>query len=62
MLGLLKPIHRGMLQFVGIEVLAPQIVYGPAHMNDQQRIDELDRYRLRLSQITGETPINVGRY
>ena len=62
MLGLLKPIHRGMLQFVGIEVLAPQIVYGPAHMNDQQRIDELERYRLRLAQITGETPMNVGRY
>lgn len=62
MLGLLKPIHRGMLQFVGMEVLAPQIVYGPAHMSDQQRIDELERYRLRLAQISGEKPMHVGRY
>jgi NAD(P)H dehydrogenase (quinone) len=28
--AILRPVQRGMLQFVGFEVLAPQIVYGPS--------------------------------
>lgn len=62
MLGILRPIHRGMLQFVGFDVLAPQIVYGPAHMDDRQRVAELERYRLRLAQIASEAPMEVGQY
>lgn len=62
MLGILRPIHRGMLQFVGFDVLAPQIVYGPAHMDERQCRSELERYRLRLARIAGEEPIEAGRY
>ena len=60
--GILKPIHRGMLQFVGFDVLAPHIVYGPARMSDEQRNDELARFGVRLRRIAEERPIEVGRY
>ena len=60
--GILKPIHRGMLQFVGFDVLAPQIVYAPVHMNDEQRKQELNRFGKRLTRIAEESPIAVGRY
>ncbi|MGX1563121.1 NAD(P)H-dependent oxidoreductase [Streptomyces sp. NPDC055506] len=36
-------IHRGMLEFVGFEVLAPVITYGPARMTDQERTAALTR-------------------
>lgn len=62
MMGILRPIHRGMLQFVGFEVLAPHIVYGPAHMDDQQRQAALEQYRHRLTRIDKEQPIEVGQY
>jgi NAD(P)H dehydrogenase (quinone) len=51
-----------MLQFVGFDVLAPQIVYGPAHIQDGQRRLELERFGKRLAQIAEESPIEVGRY
>lgn len=60
--GILKPIHRGVLQFVGFEVLAPHIVYAPARMSDEQREHELNHFGKRLSKIVEETPIEVGRY
>jgi NAD(P)H dehydrogenase (quinone) len=62
MMGILRPIHRGMLQFVGFDVLAPQIVYGPAHMDEPQRLAALERYRHRLAYIDKEQPIEVGHY
>lgn len=60
--SILRPIHRGMLQFTGFSVLDPHIVYGPAHMTDEQRKQELERYATRLRQIHDESPIDVGRY
>jgi putative NADPH-quinone reductase len=35
--AILRPIHRGMLQFLGFDVLEPQIFYGPVHLTDEQR-------------------------
>lgn len=32
--GILRPIQRGMLRFVGFDVLAPHIIFGPAHQSD----------------------------
>lgn len=58
--AILRPIHRGMLQFFGFDVLAPQIGYAPVRMSDQQRHSELERYRVRLAAIAGEPPIDVG--
>jgi putative NADPH-quinone reductase len=56
----LKPIHRGMFQFVGFDVLAPQVVYAPAHITEEARKSELDRWAERLRRIGAETPIEVG--
>ncbi len=35
-------IHRGMLEFVGYQVLAPVVTYGPAHMDDEERAAALE--------------------
>ena len=59
---ILRPIHRGMLQFVGFDVLAPHIVYGPVHLTDEQRRQHLAAYAVRLQFIAGESPIEVGSY
>jgi NAD(P)H dehydrogenase (quinone) len=60
--AILKPIHRGMLQFVGFDVLAPHIVFAPVRMSDEQRQAELERFKQRLDAIAGEAPVNVGHY
>ena len=60
--GILRPIHRGMLQFVGFEVLAPQIVYGPVRLTDEDRRLALAAYAERLLKIDQEHPIEVGTY
>ncbi len=61
-LGLLRPIQRGILEFVGFGVLAPQIVYGPAHMTHDEREQHLAAYSTRLLHIAHESPIDVGTY
>ena len=60
--GVLRPIQRGMLEFVGFDVLKPQIVHGPAQATDEQRKAHLEAWRERLQQIAQEEPIAVGQY
>lgn len=60
--GILRPIHRGMFQFVGFDVLAPQIVYGPVRLTDEQRKLALVSYVERLQGIARESSIDVGIY
>lgn len=60
--AILRPIHRGMLQFVGFDVLQPQIVYGPVRLTDEQRKLQLATYAARLQGIARESPIDVGIY
>lgn len=60
--GVLRPIQRGMLQFLGYDVLKPQIVHGPAQMTDEQRAGALAAWRERLTRIAQEETIEVGRY
>ena len=60
--SILRPIHRGMLAFVGFSVLAPQISYGPAHISDEERAELLSNYHDRLQRINQEEPVVVGRY
>ena len=60
--AILRPIQRGMLQFVGFEVLAPQIIYGPVRMEDSQRKELLAAYAERLRSIANETRFDVGVY
>jgi NAD(P)H dehydrogenase (quinone) len=60
--GILRPIHRGILQFVGFDVLAPQVVYGPVRLTDEQRKQALAAYAERLQMIASEPSIDVGMY
>ena len=60
--AILRPIHRGMLQFVGFDILAPQIVYGPVRLTNEQRKQHLASYARRLQEIARESPIDVGTY
>lgn len=60
--AILRPIQRGMLQFVGFDVLAPQIVYAPVHQTDAVRQRILNDFSQRLRTIERELPIAVGQY
>jgi NAD(P)H dehydrogenase (quinone) len=60
--AMLRPMHRGMLNFTGFSVLRPQVVYGPVRVDDAQRRAWLAQWELRLRAIEGETAIDVGRY
>lgn len=60
--GMLRPIHRGVLQFVGFDVLEPHIVYGPVRLTGEQRNEAMAAYAGRLRTIGLEAPIDVGIY
>jgi NAD(P)H dehydrogenase (quinone) len=60
--AILRPIQRGILQFLGFDVLAPQIHYGPIRVEEAQRRAWLDAYGRRLRAIEREAPIPVGEY
>lgn len=62
MAGILRPIHRGVLQFVGFDVLEPHIVYGPVRLTEEQRKHAIAAYAGRLQTIGLEAPIDVGLY
>lgn len=51
-----------MLQFVGFEVPAPQIVYGPVRLGQGRRTELLAAYAKRLNAIQDEKPFEVGLY
>jgi NAD(P)H dehydrogenase (quinone) len=60
--GVLRPVQRGILEFVGFSVLAPHVVYGPAHMTDEQRETALAAYARRLESVVKESSSVVGTY
>ena len=60
--AILRPVQRGMLQFVGFEVLAPQITYGPVRLEQGERTVLLAAYAERLKAIADEPPSEVGIY
>ena len=60
--AILRPIHRGILEFMGFEVLAPQIHYGPVRVDPAQREAWLQAWVQRLQSIETEVPIQVGPY
>ncbi|XP_046564974.1 ribosyldihydronicotinamide dehydrogenase [quinone]-like [Haliotis rubra] len=51
---LLWPLQGGALRFVGLDVLAPQIHYAPAHVTDDDRKQWLDDWAKRLHSIFEE--------
>lgn len=60
--AILRSIQRGILQFVGFDVLAPNIVYAPLRLNDDERQKHLKSYAERLEHIHGKIPIDVGSF
>lgn len=60
--AILRPIHRGVFEFTGFSVLAPQKVFGPARKTQQERIEVLESYAQRLQTIFDEAAIEVGHY
>jgi NAD(P)H dehydrogenase (quinone) len=58
--GILRPINRGILRFVGFDVLAPQVCYGPARMTPDQRVQVLADHARRLRWLHLDAPIDVG--
>ncbi|MFH8610662.1 NAD(P)H-dependent oxidoreductase [Streptomyces sp. NPDC018029] len=53
-------IHRGMLEFVGYQTLAPVITHGPARMTDEERIAALDTVREQVARIAADVQTTVG--
>lgn len=60
--GILKPVHRGILEFVGFSVLAPQLSYSVSHITDEERKAELERWNARLKNIFNEEKTHIGQY
>jgi NAD(P)H dehydrogenase (quinone) len=60
--AILRPIQRGILSFLGFDVLAPQFHFGPARASEDTRERWLADYARRLRDIGNEAPIEVGRY
>ncbi len=60
--GILRPIQRGMLRFTGWDVLAPNIVYAPVRISQEEREASLRAWAARLNKIENEQPIDVGEY
>ncbi|MEW2398133.1 NAD(P)H-dependent oxidoreductase [Streptomyces sp. NPDC046862] len=52
-------IHRGMLEFVGFQVLDPVVTYGPARMTDQERTAALGAVRDSVVRIAADLPATV---
>jgi NAD(P)H dehydrogenase (quinone) len=60
--AILRPIHRGMLEFTGFQVLPTHITYGPVRADSGQRGAWLAAWAERLRTIEHESPMTVGRY
>lgn len=60
--AILRPIQRGVLEFTGFSVLAPEVIYGPVRADQAQRAAWLDAWARRLGSIESEPAIDVGRY
>lgn len=60
--AILRPIHRGMLEFTGFSVLRPEVHWQPVRVKPAERAEWLAVWADRLRNIEAEQPIEVGRY
>jgi putative NADPH-quinone reductase len=60
--SVLRPIQRGILEFIGFSVLVPHIVYGVNRLTDDDRKQAFIYYTRRLESIIDEEPSLVGNY
>jgi NAD(P)H dehydrogenase (quinone) len=54
--AILRPIERGVFQFLGFDVLPAHIIFSPAQMSLDEREAALAAYGLRLRKIEGDKP------
>lgn len=59
---LLRPIQRGMLYFIGFDVLHPQIGWQASRVSDAERAVMLQAWRARLDTVFDELPMPVGTF
>jgi NAD(P)H dehydrogenase (quinone) len=59
---MLRPLHRGILEFTGFTVLEPQVVFGPVRIGEELRKQELARWQSRLKDVFNEPAFAVGAY
>ena len=59
---ILKPIHRGIFQFVGLKVLKENIIHSPSGMSFQQRELALKNYEKRILGLGEEQSIQITDY
>jgi NAD(P)H dehydrogenase (quinone) len=60
--AILRPIQRGILRFTGWDVLAPNLVYAPVRVSDEERQASLKSWAARLRNLANERPVEVGEY
>lgn len=60
--GILRPIHRGIFQFVGFDVLHPQLSCSVARVGDAERAAMLEAWCRRVPRLFDEAPMDVGAY
>ncbi|WP_367253344.1 NAD(P)H-dependent oxidoreductase [Pseudomonas sp. stari2] len=56
---LLRPIHQGMLGYVGLEVLPPFIAWHVPYISDEGRREYLTQYRQHLLDLEQHTPLSM---
>ena len=53
----LYPLHVGVFNLVGFDILEPFITWAPVQMSDETRRSELLRYTTRIAALDQETPL-----
>ena len=59
---ILNPIHRGILQYVGFDVLGDHIFYAPDEKMPDEQEKMMDDFIRRLHYISAESPAVITRY
>jgi NAD(P)H dehydrogenase (quinone) len=62
LMGVPRPIHRGIFEFVGCDVPRPQLGPAVARVGASERAAMLDDWRRRVAGLFEEAPVEVGAY
>ncbi|MNE52396.1 glutathione-regulated potassium-efflux system ancillary protein KefF [compost metagenome] len=58
---MLRPILRGTLAYVGLDVLPPFVAWHVPYISDEAREAFLEQYRQRLEKLENDQPIDFPR-
>lgn len=54
---ILFPIHHGMFYFLGIKTLPPFITFAPTRISEEERKEQLEKYKEHLGELSRVSPI-----